>query len=82
MEQLRLERMQIDEQLRQITQGHRPVDRERGERGGGFNADGSANASSSTSHGSRSYNGRGRGRRGYNTGYGKTLIIESLYSNI
>uniref|UniRef100_A0A7N6AMZ4 Agenet-like domain-containing protein n=1 Tax=Anabas testudineus TaxID=64144 RepID=A0A7N6AMZ4_ANATE len=75
IEQLRLERMQIDEQLRQITQGHRPTDRERGdrgERGGGYNADSSANASSSTLHGSRSYNGRGRGRRGhsYSTGYG------------
>uniref|UniRef100_UPI0037E74727 RNA-binding protein FXR1 isoform X2 n=1 Tax=Semicossyphus pulcher TaxID=241346 RepID=UPI0037E74727 len=74
VEQLRLERMQIDEQLRQITQGHRPADRERGERGdrGGYNAEGSANASSSASHGSRSYNGRGRGRRGhsYSTGYG------------
>uniref|UniRef100_A0A8D3EA96 FMR1 autosomal homolog 1 n=1 Tax=Scophthalmus maximus TaxID=52904 RepID=A0A8D3EA96_SCOMX len=78
VEQLRLERMQIDEQLRQITQGHRPNDRERGEKGerggggGGYNADGSANASSSTLHGSRSYNGRGRGRRGhsYSTGYG------------
>uniref|UniRef100_A0A7N6AM88 Agenet-like domain-containing protein n=1 Tax=Anabas testudineus TaxID=64144 RepID=A0A7N6AM88_ANATE len=68
IEQLRLERMQIDEQLRQITQGHRPTDRERGdrgERGGGYNADSSANASSSTLHGSRSYNGRGRGRRGH-----------------
>ncbi|XP_014903098.1 RNA-binding protein FXR1 isoform X2 [Poecilia latipinna] len=76
VEQLRLERMQIDEQLRQITQGHRPVDRERGERGerggGGYNADGGGNASSASLRGSRSYNSRGRGRRGhnYNTGYG------------
>ncbi|XP_075342050.1 RNA-binding protein FXR1 isoform X3 [Odontesthes bonariensis] len=78
VEQLRLERMQIDEQLRQINQGHRPVDRERGERGdrgdrgAGYNTDNSANTSSSSLHGSRSYNGRGRGRRGhsYSTGYG------------
>ncbi|KAK5604930.1 Fragile X mental retardation syndrome- protein 1 [Crenichthys baileyi] len=77
VEQLRLERMQIDEQLRQITQGHRPVDRERGERGergggGGYNADNSAGTSSSSLRGSRSYNSRGRGRRGhnYNAGYG------------
>ncbi|KAM4738772.1 RNA-binding protein FXR1 isoform 2-T2 [Anableps anableps] len=74
VEQLRLERMQIDEQLRQITQGHRPVDRERGERGerGGYNADSGANPSSASLRGSRSYNSRGRGRRGhnYNTGYG------------
>uniref|UniRef100_A0A8P4G2D1 FMR1 autosomal homolog 1 n=2 Tax=Dicentrarchus labrax TaxID=13489 RepID=A0A8P4G2D1_DICLA len=78
VEQLRLERMQIDEQLRQITQGHRSADRERGDRGerggggGGYNTDGSANASSSSLHVTRSYNSRGRGRRGhsYSTGYG------------
>lgn len=72
VEQLRLERLQIDEQLRQLTQGHRPVDREREERGEreGYNTDGSANASSSSLHVSRTYNGRGRGRRGHNTGYG------------
>ncbi|XP_057697093.1 RNA-binding protein FXR1 isoform X10 [Corythoichthys intestinalis] len=70
VEQLRLERMQIDEQLRQLTQGHRPGDRERG--GGAYNTDGSANVSSSSSHVGRSYNNRGRGRRGhgYNSGYG------------
>ncbi|XP_077464250.1 RNA-binding protein FXR1 isoform X3 [Stigmatopora argus] len=70
VEQLRLERMQIDDQLRQLTQGHRPGDRDR-ERGGGvYNTDGSA--PSSSSHVGRSYNNRGRGRRGhgYNSGYG------------
>lgn len=73
VEQLRLERLQIDEQLRQLTQGHRPLDREREERGEreGYNTDGSANASSSSLHVSRTYNGRGRGRRGHNTGYGR-----------
>ncbi|XP_068599129.1 RNA-binding protein FXR1 [Brachionichthys hirsutus] len=81
VEQLRLERLQIDEQLRQINQGHRPADRERKERGergggggggGGYNTEGIATASSSSAHVGRSYNVRGRGRRGhnYNTGYG------------
>lgn len=70
VEQLRMERLQIDEQLRQITQGHRPADRERGDRGD------AASASSSSSHISRSYNSRGRGRRGhsYSTGYGPDFI--------
>ncbi|XP_070410404.1 RNA-binding protein FXR1 isoform X2 [Nothobranchius furzeri] len=74
VEQLRLERMQIDEQLRQVTQGYRPADRERGDRGerGGFNTENSVGTPSSSLRGSRSYNGRGRGRRGhsYSTGYG------------
>lgn len=59
VEQLRLERLQIDEQLRQITQGHRSSS----DRG-----DGTANSSASN----RPYNVRGRRGRGhgYNTGYG------------
>uniref|UniRef100_A0A8C6MLT2 FMR1 autosomal homolog 1 n=1 Tax=Nothobranchius furzeri TaxID=105023 RepID=A0A8C6MLT2_NOTFU len=67
VEQLRLERMQIDEQLRQVTQGYRPADRERGDRGerGGFNTENSVGTPSSSLRGSRSYNGRGRGRRGH-----------------
>lgn len=73
VEQLRLERMQIDEQLRQINQGHRPADRERGERGGGYSNDGSN--PTSTVHVTRSYNGRGRGRRGYSTGYGSKFVV-------
>lgn len=61
MEQLRLERLQIDEQLRQITQSHRPSDR-------GAYTEGTSNAPSS----SRPYNVRGRRGRGhsYSTGYG------------
>uniref|UniRef100_H3C9R6 FMR1 autosomal homolog 1 n=1 Tax=Tetraodon nigroviridis TaxID=99883 RepID=H3C9R6_TETNG len=75
VEQLRLERLQIDEQLRQLTQGHRPAEREREERGEreGYHTDGSANAASSSLHVSRTYNGRGRGRRGHHAGYGTNL---------
>ncbi|XP_055020428.1 fragile X mental retardation syndrome-related protein 1 isoform X2 [Boleophthalmus pectinirostris] len=62
VEQLRMERLQIDEQLRQITQGHRSSsDR------GAYNAEGSAGSSAN-----RPYNVRGRRGRGhsYSTGYG------------
>jgi len=74
VEQLRMERLQIDEQLRQVNQGYRPSDRgERGERmrDNRENMEGGGTASSSL-HNSRSYSGRGRGRRGnnYTSGYG------------
>uniref|UniRef100_A0A8D3CQ15 FMR1 autosomal homolog 2 n=1 Tax=Scophthalmus maximus TaxID=52904 RepID=A0A8D3CQ15_SCOMX len=69
VEQLRLERLQIDEQLRQIGVGYRAppsrtggpgVDREKG-----YQTDESSNSL----HTSRTYGGRGRGRRASNSQY-------------
>ncbi|KAL6469520.1 hypothetical protein MHYP_G00230440 [Metynnis hypsauchen] len=72
VEQLRMERLQIDEQLRQIGLGYRPVpgrpaDKDKDK---GYNTDESS--SNAPLHSSRSYTGRGRGRRGmnYTSGYG------------
>ncbi|XP_029530255.1 RNA-binding protein FXR1-like isoform X3 [Oncorhynchus nerka] len=72
VEQLRLERLQIDEQLRQIGVGYRappsrvggtgPGDREKG-----YLTDESSN--STNLHSSRIYGGRGRGRRPSNSQY-------------
>ncbi|XP_048025707.1 fragile X mental retardation syndrome-related protein 1 isoform X2 [Megalobrama amblycephala] len=64
VEQLRLERLQIDEQLRQIGMGYRPAPNRP--------ADKDEGTSNTTLHVNRSYSGRGRGRRGpgYTSGYG------------
>lgn len=69
MEQLRLERLQIDEQLRQIGVGYRaPPSRTAGpgaDREKGYLTDESSNSL----HTSRTYGGRGRGRRASNSQY-------------
>ncbi|KAJ6654953.1 hypothetical protein lerEdw1_006424 [Lerista edwardsae] len=69
VEQLRLERLQIDEQLRQIGLGFRPLSSRSDKERGGYTTD----ESTSSLHGTRtyggSYGGRGRGRRAPNSGY-------------
>ncbi|XP_035266617.1 fragile X mental retardation syndrome-related protein 2 isoform X2 [Anguilla anguilla] len=70
VEQLRLERLQIDEQLRQMGVGYRvPPSRAGGpganERERGYTTDESSNSI----HASRTYGGRGRGRRASNSQY-------------
>uniref|UniRef100_A0A671MCH0 Fragile X mental retardation syndrome-related protein 1-like n=1 Tax=Sinocyclocheilus anshuiensis TaxID=1608454 RepID=A0A671MCH0_9TELE len=74
VEQLRLERLQIDEQLRQIGVGYRaPPSRSgsgvAGERERGYLTDESTNSLQTT----RTYGGRGRGRKSNNTYSGYVL---------
>lgn len=77
VEQLRLERLQIDEQLRQIGVGYRaPPSRSgsgiTGERERGYLTDESTNSLQTT----RIYGGRGRGRKSNNaySGYGEMQL--------
>ncbi|KAL7982952.1 hypothetical protein Chor_013558 [Crotalus horridus] len=69
VEQLRLERLQIDEQLRQIGLGFRPLSARPEKERGGYTTDESTSSLHSTRTYGGSYGGRGRGRRGPNSGY-------------
>ncbi|XP_048460142.1 fragile X mental retardation syndrome-related protein 1 isoform X3 [Rhincodon typus] len=66
VEQLRMDRLQIDEQLRQIGMGYRPVT-SRPEKDKGYITD---ESTASSLHASRSYRGRGRRGPNYTSGCG------------
>ncbi|XP_058480748.1 fragile X mental retardation syndrome-related protein 2 isoform X5 [Solea solea] len=69
VEQLRLERLQIDEQLRQIGVGYRAAPNRTGGPGGEREKGYLTDESSNSLHASRTYGGRGRGRRASNSQY-------------
>ncbi|XP_049594974.1 fragile X mental retardation syndrome-related protein 2 isoform X2 [Syngnathus scovelli] len=73
VEQLRLERLQIDEQLRQIGVGYRTTQNRSAPAGSDREKGYLTDDSSNSLHTSRTYGGRGRGRRASNSmhsGYG------------
>ncbi|KAF6730866.1 Fragile X mental retardation syndrome-related protein 1 [Oryzias melastigma] len=69
VEQLRLERLQIDEQLRQIGVGYRAAPGRSGGPGPDREKGYLTDESSNSLHASRTYGGRGRGRRASNSQY-------------
>ncbi|XP_019965398.1 fragile X mental retardation syndrome-related protein 2 isoform X2 [Paralichthys olivaceus] len=69
VEQLRMERLQIDEQLRQIGVGYRAPPSRSGGPGGEREKGYLTDESSNSLHTSRTYGGRGRGRRASNSQY-------------
>ncbi|XP_017295226.1 fragile X mental retardation syndrome-related protein 2 isoform X1 [Kryptolebias marmoratus] len=69
VEQLRLERLQIDEQLRQIGVGYRAPPSRTGPSGADREKGYLTDESSNSLHTSRTYGGRGRGRRASNSQY-------------
>ncbi|XP_061566707.1 fragile X mental retardation syndrome-related protein 2 isoform X3 [Cololabis saira] len=69
VEQLRLERLQIDEQLRQIGVGYRAPPNRTGGPGGEREKGYLTDESNNSLHTSRTYGGRGRGRRASNSQY-------------
>ncbi|XP_075890089.1 fragile X mental retardation syndrome-related protein 2 isoform X4 [Nelusetta ayraudi] len=69
VEQLRLERLQIDEQLRQIGVGYRAPPSRAGGPGGEREKGYMTDDSNNSLHTSRTYGGRGRGRRTSNSQY-------------
>uniref|UniRef100_A0A7N8X559 FMR1 autosomal homolog 2 n=1 Tax=Mastacembelus armatus TaxID=205130 RepID=A0A7N8X559_9TELE len=81
VEQLRLERLQIDEQLRQIGVGYRAPPGRTGGPGGDREKGYLTDESSNSLHTSRTYGGRGRGRRASNSqysGYGENEGTEII----
>lgn len=77
VEQLRMERLHIDEQLRQIGMGLRPSSGRPADKEKGYGPDEPPPAPSLRG---RSYTGRARGRRGpnYTSGYGKAPPTHTL----